>query len=506
MNIIIGPPGTGKTTKLLSLVEREISSGIDSKEIGYFAFTTRAANEAKERAYTLFDFNADDLPYFRTLHSLAFHQLGMSRSQVFNEAQRKDFGDLMGLEVTGKSSFEEGSFAFSKKGDQILGMIEVARVKGVSVRQQWGQADSDIGWFEIERVERGLTEFKKARNLYDFTDMLSLFLSEQAMPLLKTIFIDEAQDLSFLQWQIVFSLEKLCENMYVAGDDDQAIFKWAGAEVDNFLSLSGEIDVLQQSYRVPQHAHYLAGTLIKRVSKRREKHWNPRPDSGTLSWHSDIEHIDMSEGEWLILARNNYLLNQAEQQCRLEGFFYQRANYKGINDTLLAAILNWEQLRKGGTVTAAQVKQIYKHMTPNKGVAKEHKYPEYIQDSDRADEDKALYQLDFRGAVNLCKTARFMTDFSVIQGDGGGTQYTFLEAIDAGTICLLHREWIKPKDAMVDEGPNQNCLSFKNWKAVTKLLNGTMQNGMPTFIRANAVKLLQKHNAVDIAAKYMRKV
>ena len=120
MNIIIGPPGTGKTTKLLSLVEQELSSGIDSKEIGYFAFTNRAANEAKERAYTLFNYTADDLPYFRTLHSLAFHQLGMSRSQVFNEVQRKDFGDLMGLEVTGKSSFEEGSFAFSKNSSPVF--------------------------------------------------------------------------------------------------------------------------------------------------------------------------------------------------------------------------------------------------------------------------------------------------------------------------------------------------------------------------------------------------
>jgi len=81
----------------------------------------------------------------------------------------------------------------------------------------------------------------------------------------------------------------------------------------------------------------------------------------------------MSEGEWLVLARNNYLLHQAEQQCRLEGFFYQRANRKGVSEVLLTAILDWEKLRKGEEVTAAQVKQIYKYMTANKGVAKEHK-------------------------------------------------------------------------------------------------------------------------------------
>ena len=373
MNIIIGPPGTGKTTKLLSLVEQELAEGVDSKAIGYFAFTNRAANEAKERAYALFNYDSDDLPYFRTLHSLAFQRLGLSRSQVFNEDQRKDFGDLMGLEITGKTPFEEGSFAFSKKGDQILGMVEVARVKGISVRQQWQQADSDIGWFEVERVERGLIEFKKARNLYDFTDMLSVFLAEEAAPVLETIFIDEAQDLSFLQWQMVFALQKLCKKVYIAGDDDQAIFRWAGAEVNNFLSLTGDINILEQSYRVPQHAHYLAGTLIKRIAKRRKKYWSPRPDSGTLSWHADIEHVDMSEGEWLVLARNNYLLHQAEQQCRLEGFFYQRANRKGVSEVLLTAILDWEKLRKGEEVTAAQVKQIYKYMTANKGVAKEHK-------------------------------------------------------------------------------------------------------------------------------------
>ena len=50
MRIVLGPPGTGKTTKLLSLVESYLESGVPPDRIGYFAFTRRAAQEAIDRA------------------------------------------------------------------------------------------------------------------------------------------------------------------------------------------------------------------------------------------------------------------------------------------------------------------------------------------------------------------------------------------------------------------------------------------------------------------------
>ena len=69
--IILGPPGTGKTTTLLNLVDQFIQQGIRPKQIGYFSFTRKAAREAATRAAEKFGLDAEkDLENFRTLHSM----------------------------------------------------------------------------------------------------------------------------------------------------------------------------------------------------------------------------------------------------------------------------------------------------------------------------------------------------------------------------------------------------------------------------------------------------
>ena len=80
---IFGPPGTGKTTTLLNMVEKSLESGITPSQVGFFSFTKKAANEARDRAAQRFDLDAEkDLPYFRTIHSLAYRLMGVKENQL----------------------------------------------------------------------------------------------------------------------------------------------------------------------------------------------------------------------------------------------------------------------------------------------------------------------------------------------------------------------------------------------------------------------------------------
>ena len=86
-----GPPGTGKTEKLIRRALAYVRSGTPINKIGYFAFTKKAANTAKERMLNKNrQFQKKDLRYFQTLHSLAFHTLGLKEENVMQDYHYND--------------------------------------------------------------------------------------------------------------------------------------------------------------------------------------------------------------------------------------------------------------------------------------------------------------------------------------------------------------------------------------------------------------------------------
>ena len=359
---IFGPPGSGKTTYLLDLVEQELRNGVHPSAIGYFAFTRKAATEAKDRAIAKFDgLNAEtDFPWFRTLHSLAYRCLRVSHNEIMKPEHYREFAREAGLEISIAGSEEE----FVVHADNpILNEINIARIRGIDLKTHYNRSSLKIEWFHFEFVERAYRHFKYSRNLMDFTDLLQQIVDDpQYLPRLEVLIVDEAQDLSRLQWELVIQLAKRSARTFIAGDDDQAVYVWAGADVQTFLSLEGEVKVLDQSYRVPATVHALANKVVRRIRLRQEKEWHPREEEGSVKFYNRYEHVDVTSGEWLILASTNYMLNDLHEWVKSQGLMFERHGQRSISENILSAVLGWETLRKGKSLPMPILKHVYKYL------------------------------------------------------------------------------------------------------------------------------------------------
>ena len=359
---VFGPPGSGKTTYLLSIVETELAGDVHPMKIGYFAFTKKAATEARDRAILKFPhLNPDtDFPFFRTLHSLAYRCLGISTKDMMSPEHYKEFALEAGIEL----AIESGDEEFAVKADNpILNEINIARIRGMDLRTHYNLSKMEIEWFHFEYVERAYRHYKTSHSLLDFTDLLEhVLLEPERLPKLETLIIDEAQDLSRLQWRLVEQLSLRAQRCFLAGDDDQAVYTWAGADVASFLGFSGDVKILDQSYRVPSKIHALANRVVTRIKQRQPKVWKAREEEGSISYYNDFQQVDITHGNWLILASANYMLTDMHDWIKSQGLLFERHGQRSVSESILIAVLGWEKLRKGGEVPFHVLKVIYKYL------------------------------------------------------------------------------------------------------------------------------------------------
>ena len=369
---IFGPPGTGKTTTLLNMVDDALEEGTRPTDIAFLAFTKKAATEAKERAAARFNLDpVEDLCNFRTLHSLALAMSDIRSEQVMQPSNYLELSRITGVNLTNKKtvSFDEDLPSVASSGDPILGVINLARLRKVSLREQYNASTLEQDWNLVNYVANRLREYKEQFNLYDFTDMLEVFAAQgsQYCPRFKLTFLDEAQDLSPLQWDIAHLLDSKSEKMYCAGDDDQAIYRWAGADVDHFINLDGGSETLSTSYRIPQSVHVVAESVANRIHRRFPKRYDPKRERGRVTRINTVSALDMSQDSWLVLSQAGYQLQPIAQDLKAGGYLFNYRGHRSISEKISHAVNGWEQLRKGRQVTGDTARKIYSFMSvPNR--------------------------------------------------------------------------------------------------------------------------------------------
>ena len=372
-HLILGPPGTGKTTYLLNVVDEEIKSGTPTERIAYISFTRKATYEAQGRARDKFDVPYNALPYFKTIHSICYSQLGINKDQTMQRENYLELGSILGVEFTGYYSQGEGLPTGRAQGDKLLFIDSYARAANIDLKEAWRKVGRDVAvWEEVKQFSEALRAFKQSNGLIDFTDMLEMFTFNGGALPVNVMIIDEAQDLSALQWKVVELMMSNCRDVYIAGDDDQAIYKWSGADVQHFLSLDVQTKtVLEKSYRLPKAIYEFAVGISERITDRYKKMFYHNGQVGKVVYLSDPSQITVDKDEtWLLLARNTYMLNELEEIAHRLGTVYENRGRKSVSDPHIKAIKLWTRLTRDESLSKEEVQTVYKMLVVGVGVAR----------------------------------------------------------------------------------------------------------------------------------------
>lgn len=319
--VILGPPGCGKTTTLLSQFGAELEAGTPPERIALVTFTRAASSHALGRLCDRFALALRKLAWVRTIHSASYSLLGLRPEQVMGNVGWRDFAERYGYELGVRpGSVEEGpstpyaavsrgrdgilASAFEWGRNALLGPEEtLARypVEGLMARQ--------FRLF-VQRLEA----FKVEHRLVDFADMLERVLEQRLRPTVDVAMIDEAHDLSPLQIALVEMWFAPCRRTIVAGDDDQAIYKFQGADPGWLLELARRSipEVLTQSRRVPARVHALAQRIIRANRTRIEKVYEPRDEPGEVLEIDPDRAMGLVDGSrsTFVLVRNRRFMGR----------------------------------------------------------------------------------------------------------------------------------------------------------------------------------------------------
>lgn len=316
LDIYLASAGTGKTHQLMNIIDYHLKNGTPIDRIAFVTFTKKGAEVAQLRTAEQFGFPLDKLKNFRTIHSMAFRGCGAARETMMDYAKYKDFGEKAGYNFgTLGLNTQEGIDWNEMKDQQLVAIEQLYR----NNRPYCEQVMEDrVDYSDLVRYMQLYVKYKRTFGYKDFTDLLEDYIASGRAEDVDVVCLDEMQDSSLLQWQMVFQAFSNAKHIYVAADIKQCIFTYAGASPETVLNLRGTQHMLDISHRVPSRILAFAQNIVDVMQLTDHSHCKAAKDGGTVEEITCIdeltEQFDPTKS-YFFLARNKKFFKYFEEWC-----------------------------------------------------------------------------------------------------------------------------------------------------------------------------------------------
>ncbi|AGB14919.1 DNA/RNA helicase, superfamily I [Halovivax ruber XH-70] len=358
---LFGGPGSGKTTALLDHVEEILEADdVTFRDILVVSYTRAAAQEVRERLAERLDENPRSLQgNVCTMHAKAYELLDLSRGDVIGESDKEGFCEDYGIEYEDEYSGAGRRTARSTTiGNKIIATSQWLQRTSRDVSDwydvpfQWDDEEvrlppeiddnaqegnkytptwpSDDDRIDVPEAIRGWRNYKGQEGKIGFADMLERVEQRSLVPNVDYLVIDEFQDITTLQYDVYEEWKPHVEQVLIAGDDDQVVYSWQGA--DPALLLDEEVDddvVLPNSYRLPSNVLNAVNREIRHIDVRQDKDLNPRKEGGIVEAETNKSMLDVvrmvrralveGDGTIMLLFRARYQMFQFIDEFITEG-------------------------------------------------------------------------------------------------------------------------------------------------------------------------------------------
>ncbi|MDD3831609.1 MAG: UvrD-helicase domain-containing protein [Clostridia bacterium] len=321
--LVLAGAGSGKTRVLTHRIVNMVNSGINPRNILAITFTNKAANEMKERIGSICP-----LAYAMTICTIHSFCVRVLRQEAEVLGYTKDFSiyDEADSENLLKRIFNKLGVDDDRIKKRIASAISTA--KTFNLTEDKMEQITNVDWSLLSQVYRMYCAQLRASNSMDFDDLLSntLMLFRKHSDVLakwqdrfQYISIDEFQDTNRVQYQIFKLLSSKYGNLFVVGDDDQSIYGWRGAEIENILNFekdfpNTQVFTLEENYRSTDKILNVANEIISKNTQRHPKTLFTSKQGGVkVELYIGTDEMDEAR----------YCVSQIASLCRFNGMRYR---------------------------------------------------------------------------------------------------------------------------------------------------------------------------------------